>query len=275
MFGSAHLFRAVVVVAIVMIAIEMIAIVVIAVVIVTVTVIEIVMIEIVTVYHMLEVPARLFVIAARLFIGTLKAFVVILQQPAVTDIAASFATVVAAAIPAAGRKWRTIAAIAFARFVDEAIVLAMPIFEMAIVIAPPIAVAAIIGAAPPAEIAIAVARMAPAVAFMLAIPAMPPAIVVAAPSLAAFVVAMPPASPVAASVELDLRHGIERIEHHGIRHRNARIFIGAAGFAGEHMRRQTKSQSENHRAEHCVQKSPAFAVREDCIMALHRGTLLQ
>lgn len=270
MFGSAHLFRAVVVVAIVMIAVMVVAIEMI-----TVTVIEIVMIEIVTVHHMLEVPARLFVIAARLFVGTLKAFVVILQQPAVTDIVASFAPVVAAAIPAAGREWRTIAAIAFARFVDEAIVLAMPIFEMAIVIAPPIAVAAIIGAAPPAEIAIAVARMAPAVAFMFAIPAMPPAIVVAAPSLAAFVVAMPPASPITTPVELDLRHGIERIEHHGIRYRNARIFVGAAGFAGERLRRRAQNQRENRRAEHCMQKSPAFAVREDCIMALHHGTLLQ
>ena len=137
-----------------MVAIVMVSIMVIAVVMVPIVMVDVMMVEIAMVifHHMFEIPARLLIIMFEgLVIFADKAAVAGTQ----TGIAfAGPAIKIAAAMP----DDRTIAAVPLAGIMDEAIVFAMPAFEMAIMIAPPVAIAAIVGAAPPADIVRAFAR---------------------------------------------------------------------------------------------------------------------
>jgi hypothetical protein len=196
--------------------------------------------------HMLEIPVLLLVVFVGLFGVVRERFLVFVHEAAVADVRAAVAH---------GREWpmfTTVAAIAPSRLVDEAVVLAMPAFEMAVVIAPPIAVAAIVGATPPADIVGAVARTVDVVAAMFAKPAMPAAIVVTTETLAAFAVdaATLASLPFAvAVVEMDGGHGIERIKQDGIVEGHAAIFVGAAGLARYRARVQHQAGGNGQRAQ--------------------------
>jgi hypothetical protein len=218
--------------------------------------------------HVLKVPALLLVIFVRLFGVVRERVLVFVHETAVADVGTRIAQ----------RRQRTmIAAIAPTGLVDEAVVLAMPAFEMAIVIAPPVAVAAIIGAAPPADIEGAVARTIDVVAAVFAIPAVPAAIVVAAETFAAFAMetAASASVPIAAAVaEMDGRHGIEGIEQNGVVERHTAIFVDAAGFTRDRARVQHQAcrDSQGREQPEPFQPCPRRARRH---ATFAHGVLLQ
>lgn len=200
-----------------------------------------------------EIPAGLAVIALSLSVAALEPLFVLADEFAVADVRA---TIAALAIAFAGR-WPTFT-IVFARFAQAAIVFATPAFETAIVIATPITVAATVGTPPPAEIAVAIAGPPSAIALAIARPAVPAAVMLAMPA-SAFMVAMTVAIPVTAVLELDFGNGIERIEHDGIRDRDAAIFVRTAGLSRKDRDRQRQSDGERHCAEKPLPDCRSFA----------------
>jgi hypothetical protein len=212
--------------------------------------------------HVLEIPVGLLVVAVRFFVVMRHALLVFVHQAAVADLEAAFAffgpAVAATAIADAG-------------LVHEAIVFAVPAFQLAIVIAPPFAVPAIVGAAPPAEIDGAEARAMHVVAFVRAIPAVPAAVVAATQEFA--IVSAVPLALVTVP-ELNLGHRIEGIEQHGIGEGHAGIFVGAARFSRVRAERHEKAQGEQERPEHQMPRempSPVLARRSP---NSHHGGLL-
>jgi hypothetical protein len=213
--------------------------------------------------HMLEIPMGLFVVAVRLFVVMRHALLVLVHQAAVADLGAAIALF--------GQALAAAAAIAHAGFVHEAVVLAMPAFQLTIMVAPPFAMAAVVGAAPPAEIDGAETRAMHVVAIARAIPAVPAAVRAAMQELAiVFAVTV----PVVAVVELNLGHGIEGIEQHGIGEGDAGIFVGAARFSGVRAERHEEAQGEQERPKTQMpheMPSPVLARRSP---NSHHGDLL-
>ena len=188
--------------------------------------------------YMLEVPMGLLVVAVRLFVVMRHALLIFVHEAAVADLAALIAFLGPALAAAA---------VAQTGLMDEAIVLAMPAFQLAIVIAPPLAVPAIICAAPPAEVDGAEARAMHVVAIVRAIPAVPAAVRAA---MQEFAVVLAVAVAFVAVPELNLWHGIEGIEQHRIGEGDARILVGAARFSGVRAERHQEAQGEQKRPEH-------------------------
>lgn len=223
----------------------------------------------VPVHHVLEVPMGLLVVMMHRIVVTRGTLFVFVHESAVADVfaALAFFATVAIAMP----EPVAVPAIAFAGLANVAIVLAVPSLQPALMIAPPLAVAAIADAAPPAEIAFAAARVW-AVAIVVAAPTVPIAIVSATPALATIAITVAITFPAAAMVELNGRHGIERIEHDGVQHRYARIFIRTAGLAGEDMAGGRQTQDHHQSADHQTPRA-ATSARRHC--ACHIGDLLQ
>lgn len=226
---------------------------------------------VVVVHHMFEVPARLFVVAMRLIVAALNDLLIVVNEPSVARVGTML---LGAAVPLmVARRPKPVMAVAFAGRMHQAVVFAIPAQQMAVVIAAPFARAAIAFAAPPSDAAIVVAGTM-AIAVLVAVPAVPAAVMAAAPSLAAaIVVAMAMATPAAAMLEFDLRHGVERIEQDGVHHMHAGILVDAAGFARAGQIGRSHAESEKQRSEKQPQGFPSSAVRPAA--SCHHGTLHQ